>query len=212
LRLRSRPSSFIAVGFVTLPFRSLWRGGRRPCMLRCGWRCSAPALGRPLLSYFHGCTSLHTLGLSEHGPVLMRLLSETSATLGPAGDEVRALTALARIWCRAKQLSVNQSLGVILHDRHAVPRLPHLPRQQCRYWRSRPGRLGCHCRHRRLAGRKSRPKTPPAPQQNSYASRCLSKFGCDPWSRRAPASRPVPGASREWSRRQQNDHDTVPHL
>jgi ascorbate-specific PTS system EIIC-type component UlaA len=29
---------------------------------------------------------------------------------------------------------------------------------------------------------------------------------------RAPASRPVPGASREWSRRQQNDHDTVPHL
>ena len=34
-------------------------------MLRCVRRCSAPALGRPLLSYFHGCTSLHTLGLSE---------------------------------------------------------------------------------------------------------------------------------------------------
>jgi hypothetical protein len=66
------------VRIVTLPFRSLWRGGRRPRMLRFDWRCSGSAVGRPLLACFHGGTSQHTLGLSEHGPVLVRLLLETT--------------------------------------------------------------------------------------------------------------------------------------
>ena len=57
----------LAVSYFVFPLALA--GGRRPCMLRCVRRCSAPALGRPLLSYFHGCTSLHTLGLSEHRPV-----------------------------------------------------------------------------------------------------------------------------------------------
>jgi hypothetical protein len=106
-----------------------------------------------------------------------------------------------------KELAPRPATLVILPDRHAVSRLPHLPRQQCHHWRSRPGRLGCYCRHRRLGGRKSRPKIPPAPQQNADASRCLGKqFGYDPQA----GDRPAPGASQERSQRQQNDHDPCP--
>ena len=67
----------LAGAFVHYFFLQHSLRGRRPHMLRFVRRCSGFAVGRPLLATFRSHFSTHA-GLSEHGPVLGRLQSETT--------------------------------------------------------------------------------------------------------------------------------------